>query len=245
MRIAVISDIHGNLPALEAVLADLRPRAPDLIVNLGDLVSAPLWPKETLELLRTVPGPVIRGNHDRWLAERSPDELGPTNRYVHHELSAADRAELGKLPHQLEVAPGVVAVHGTPYRDTEYLLEEVADLRLARAPAGVVEARLGDCRAELVLCGHSHAQHSAAATERTLVVNPGSVGCPRRVDAKLPDLVEAGSPHARYAVTTRRPHGWMIELLAVPYDVTGVVARARQHRRHDWAAAFLGQVFDA
>ncbi|MGE0553575.1 MAG: metallophosphoesterase [Gemmatimonadales bacterium] len=81
--------------------------------------------------------------------------------------------------------------------------------------------------------------------ERTLVVNPGSAGCPRRVDAKLPDLVEAGSPHARYAVTTRKPHGWMIELLAVPYDVTSVVARARQHRRQDWAAAFLCQVLDA
>ena len=69
MRVAVISDIHGNVRALEAVLADLARRTPDLTVNLGDCVTSPLWPRETFELLETLSLPTVRGNHDRVLAE--------------------------------------------------------------------------------------------------------------------------------------------------------------------------------
>ena len=69
MRLAVISDIHGNIVALEAVLADLKTRGVDDIVNLGDCVTGLLWPRETLELLDTLKLPTVRGEHDRWLGE--------------------------------------------------------------------------------------------------------------------------------------------------------------------------------
>ncbi|MEC9404502.1 MAG: metallophosphoesterase family protein, partial [Pseudomonadota bacterium] len=65
MKIAVVSDIHGNVLALEAVLADLKLEAPDLIVNLGDCISGPLWPEETAAILREAAWPTVRGNHDR------------------------------------------------------------------------------------------------------------------------------------------------------------------------------------
>ena len=63
MRLAVISDVHGNLRALEAVLADIGTRGVDLTVNLGDCVTSPLWPKETFEALQVLALPTVRGNH--------------------------------------------------------------------------------------------------------------------------------------------------------------------------------------
>jgi predicted phosphodiesterase len=76
MRLAILSDIHGNLLALEAVLADLKTRSVDATVNLGDCVTNPLWPRETLELLDTLSLPTVRGNHDRWIAERTRSQIG-------------------------------------------------------------------------------------------------------------------------------------------------------------------------
>jgi predicted phosphodiesterase len=64
MRLAVISDVHGNLPALEAVVADIKKRQVDSTVNLGDCVTSPLWPKETFEALQSLGLPTVRGNHD-------------------------------------------------------------------------------------------------------------------------------------------------------------------------------------
>ena len=103
MRIAVISDIHGNLVALEAVLADIAKRGADQIINCGDLCNAPLWPRETFDLLETLKLPTVRGNHDRWAVEpdrassSGPDgdrDLGAGAR----ELSPATRGFLAELP---------------------------------------------------------------------------------------------------------------------------------------------------
>jgi predicted phosphodiesterase len=71
MKIAVVSDIHGNVLALEAVLADLTGEAPDVVVNLGDCVSGPLWPEETAAILRETSWPTVRGNHDRIVLRKS------------------------------------------------------------------------------------------------------------------------------------------------------------------------------
>jgi Calcineurin-like phosphoesterase len=69
MRLAVISDVHGNLAALEAVLADIKLRGPDYTINLDDCVTSPLWPRETFEALQSLALPTVRGNHDRWIEE--------------------------------------------------------------------------------------------------------------------------------------------------------------------------------
>ena len=100
--------------------------------------------------------------------------------------------------------------------------------------------RLGDVTANLVLCGHSHNQHVATDRSGRLVVNPGSVGCPRYADNADRLLNEAGSPHARYAIATRRGARWMVELVALEYDWLEVAAQAQRNGRPDWAQAFLG-----
>ena len=82
MRLAVISDVHGNLLALEAVLQDITTRAVDDIVNLGDWVAGPLWPRETFELLADLGLRSVRGNHDRWVIDRPDDQMPPAGRFA-------------------------------------------------------------------------------------------------------------------------------------------------------------------
>jgi predicted phosphodiesterase len=245
MRLALVSDIHGNLLALEAVLADLKARAPDLVVNLGDCVTAPLWPRETLQLLDTLRWPTVRGNHDRWLGEPARVAGSRTIAFTHDALTAEQRARLGALPAQLEF-DDILAVHGRPGDDAAYLLEDAVEDRLCLAPTETLARRLGATTASLVLCGHSHLQQAAwcggegrAGGAGRLVVNPGAVGGPRYADNAAPARNEAGSPHARYALATRRGAQWDVELIALAYDFEAVVARARANGRADWAAAFM------
>ncbi len=240
MRIAVISDVHGNLVALEAVLDDIAARAPDLIVNLGDCVTSPLWPRETLELLDTLSLPTVRGNHDRWVAHPADAPRSPSVSFARAALTERQRAALGELPPFLAVSDGVLAVHGTLESDTEYLLEDAVDGRLSLVTAAVLSGRLGDVSAELVLCGHSHNQHFAADDTGRLVLNPGSVGCPRYADNEDRLVNEAGSPHARYAIATRRASRWAVEMTALEYDWSAVATQAERNGRGDWARGFLG-----
>lgn len=238
MRLAIISDIHGNLLALETVLTDLRTRGVDATINLGDCVTSPLWPRETLELLDTLRLPTVRGNHDRWLAQLPRAEMSSTIAFTCDALSAEQRRSLGSLPSTIRL-DDTLAVHGTPDSDVEYLLEEAVDGRLTLVTASTLGERLGDHRESLVLCGHSHHQHVAHAPGNRLVVNPGSVGCPRYADNERPFRNESSTPHARYAIATRRSGRWSIELFVLDYDFEAVAGRARLNGRDDWATAFL------
>ena len=87
MRLAIISDVHGNVRALEAVLADIRSRGVDATVNLGDCVAGPTWPRESFECLATLNVPTVRGNHDRWIADRPTDGLPPAGRFAREALT--------------------------------------------------------------------------------------------------------------------------------------------------------------
>ncbi|MDB4908115.1 MAG: hypothetical protein JWO05_2899 [Gemmatimonadetes bacterium] len=240
MRLAILSDIHGNLLALEAVLADLAARAPDAVVNLGDCATSPLWPRETVELLDTLGWPTVRGNHDRWLVEAPPrDSLPRSVSFTRASLTHEQRARYASLPASLELAPGTLALHGRPSSDSEYLLEEKVDGRLANSTLRTLDQRLAGVAHDVVLCGHSHQQHFAYATGGRLVLNPGSVGCPRSADDEPLDTVEAGSPHARYAVITQRGARWSVEMIALDYAFSEVAGQATRNGRADWATGFL------
>lgn len=239
MRIAILSDIHGNLAALERVLMDLPRHGADLTLNLGDCATGPLWPVETMQLLDTLALPTVRGNHDRWLIEAPPAGLSPSVVFTREALGPDRCHALHRLPATLAPAPAVLAVHGTPTDDSSYLLETSDGGPLALATAAALAARLGDVDAELILCGHSHTQHVALAPGNRMIVNPGSVGVPRFVENPAIPLQEASAPHARYAVATRRRHGWDIELFALSYDWQAVAAQARRNARADFATRFL------
>jgi predicted phosphodiesterase len=201
VRIAVLADIHGNMPALEAVLADVHQRGVDRTINLGDCVSGPLWPREVCNLLLASSSLVIRGNHDRWVSVPDPASMGPSYRYAYSNLGADHRHWLNALPTSADVGNGMSACHGTPKNDNQYLIEEVSEGRLVRAPPSVIQERLGDVQARVVLCGHSHQSHIIRLPTGPLILNPGSVGCPAYNDPGAdPHVSESGSPYARCAV---------------------------------------------
>jgi predicted phosphodiesterase len=238
MRVAIIADIHGNLLALEAVFADMRHRDIDQTINLGDCVSGPLWPRDVCELLMATPMLTIRGNHDRWVSGPDPRRMGASDCYAHGKLRNDQLHWLGALPGSADAGDGIFACHGTPTDDNLYLVEQIDGGRLVRAEPTAIQHRLGDTRARVVLCGHSHQPHLIQLPHGPLVLNPGSVGCPAYDDpGDDPHVSESGSPHARYAVLSIGQRHVAAELLAVSYDWNAASQRAESIERPDWAYA--------
>ncbi len=236
MRIAVLADVHGNLAALDAVLAHAAGRRVDRLVDLGDVASGPLWPAQTIDRVRALGHEVVRGNHDRQLLGE-PATMGDTDRRAHAALDDDHRRWLSRLPTAVELPGGVLAVHGTPTDDRAYLLETVAPSGARAATDEELVSRLGDAAGRpLVLCGHSHLARAVRTSTGCLVVNPGSVGWPAYDDdAPFPHAMEAGSPHARYAIVDDGPAQWSVEHHAVAYDWDAAAARAAAAGRADIA----------
>ena len=239
MRIAVISDIHGNLAALDEVLADIARRGADMTINLGDICASPLWPRETFERLEGLKLPTVRGNHDRWVAERPREKLGPTMGFEYDQLLPAQRMALGALPATLQLDGGdILAVHGTPTDDETFLLEDRLESRMHLSRPKAIKARLGNVSASLVLCGHSHTQQVVQIPGGPLITNPGSVGCPVFADGPDAAGTNARSPHARYALLSRNNGRWSAEMLALAYDWDRAARRAFENNRPEWARMY-------
>ena len=239
MRIAAISDVHGNLAALEAVLADVATQDVDVVVDLGDLLSGAVQPRETADRLMELGLPTVRGNHERQLLTLPPDRMGASDRHAHDTITARHREWLAGLPLTLEVADGVLAFHGAPTDDLTYLTETVEEGGARPATPEEVTERLGPfAGTPLLLCGHTHLQRSLRLGTGALVLNPGSVGWPAYDDDHPhPHVMEAGTPHARYAIAVRTDGRWAGEFRAVEYDWDGAAAIAEANERPDVARA--------
>lgn len=244
MRIAAISDIHGNLGALEAVLADIQRRGADVIVNLGDIVSGPLQPRETADLLMGLGLATIRGNHDRQLLAPDVERMIPSDRYAAQMLRADQRDWLAALPPTRWLSDEVFLCHGTPGDDLTYFLEHLTEVGCEPAPEGLIEARAGNCPASLILCGHTHVPRAVRLRDGRTIINPGSVGLQAYEDElPQPHKIALGSPHARYALIERTPGGWVPEWIQVSYDWEHAARLAEARHRPDWVRGLrTGQV---
>lgn len=185
MRVAAIYDIHGNLPALEAVLDELHAIGVDQVIVGGDVLPGPM-PGESLRLLRDLDLPVrfIHGNGDRevlaqmagevsdWYAAAPPEHREPV-RWTAERLHSDHEATLANWPAttRLEIAGlgSVLFCHATPRNDTECFTRRTSDEHLAPVFAGV--------DASVVVCGHTHMQFDRTVGD-VRVVNAGSVGMP-------------------------------------------------------------------
>lgn len=249
MKLAVLSDIHGNLPALEAVIADAQAQAVEGFLNLGDVVSGPLWPAETADALMPLGWPTLAGNHERQLLTQAPGEMSATDRHTRGELGPHHLAWLASLPATLRWRDDLLLCHGTPTSDLHYLMETVTPDHVRGGAPGVRTAtrgevlqRLGDAMLgvpqALILCGHTHVPRCERLADGRMLVNPGSVGLPAYDDLHPhPHVIENGSPHARYAIVTRRPDAWGVKLRKVAYDHDAAARQAERHGRVDWADA--------
>jgi predicted phosphodiesterase len=238
MRIAAISDIHGNLGALDAVLADIARRGVDVTVNLGDILSGPLLPRETADRLMALALPTIRGNHERHVLQMQPANMGASDRYATETIGAEQRLWLAALPATMRLNAAVFLCHATPKSDVECYMEDIHDGELTLAPLARIEERTADCDASLIFCGHTHIPRVVYLSTGQLIVNPGSVGI-QAYDGHDPvaHRVELGSPHARYAIVERAASGWLAELISIPYDWESAAQLAQLRQRADWARA--------
>lgn len=222
MRFAVISDIHGNRLALEAVLADIARLGADTVLNLGDVAAGPMDPVGTLDLLGSLDLPTVMGNHDRWIAERRKDRI---DLFVGDLISEREFAWLGALPKTLVVDGTVFMCHGTPQSDVDPWLDNWFDQRSMRLPdeTEVTSLAVG-LDYPVLLCGHTHVARSVRLRDGRRIVNPGSVG--------LSFLY--GSPDARYALIERHGADWTVELRSVPYDHEGAARQAEAFGFGHW-----------
>lgn len=241
MKIAVIADIHGNALALETVIADIKHRGgADIVVNLGDCVSGPLWPRETMEILHRLGAITVRGNHDRQVATLPLETMIASDSYAVQEITTADKNWLGALPQTVMPVPGIFACHATPNNDATYLLERIENGGLVRDHEPAVSQRLGPVNgANIVLTGHSHRPDLLRTKGGITIINPGSVGCPAYNDDAPAHVSESCSPHARYAIIALSEKASMpnVDFIAVPYDHEEAARRAADNGREDWAHA--------
>ena len=209
MRIALMTDIHGNLAALDAVLRDIERRAVDMTVNLGDVVSGPLLPRATAERLMPLGLPTIRGNHERQILTQSLGELGESDHFAALELLDEQRAWLASFPETLALDGDVLLCHGTPQNDLDYLLETIDADGFRPATVAEVVERTAGCTARLIACGHSHLPRAMRLRNGTMVLNPGSVGQPRDNDAR-----------ASFAILDTDKRTWRYERVSYPIELT-------------------------
>ena len=235
MKIAAISDIHGNLDALDAVLADIAQRGADVIVNLGDIVSGHLQPRATAARLMGLGLPTIRGNHERQLFG-DPARMGASDAFARAQLLPEQLDWIAALPATLRLCKDVLLVHGTPTSDLVYFLDSVTPQGSRAATPQEVAERAGEADAALILCGHTHMPRQVRLADGRLVVNPGSVGLQAYDDDHgYPHLMENGTPHARYAIAQQGADGaWAGQFHEVAYDWDKAARLALANGRPDW-----------
>ncbi len=235
MRIAVVSDIHGNLAALQAVVADFGRRGVDAVINLGDSLSGPLLPRETAQFLMAQDWVHLGGNHERQILTLRPEACDPSDAYARAQLGAAELDWIASLRPFHVWSEEIFLCHGTPTHDAEYFLESVEPGRLRPATQEEIRQRLGAISAGVIVCGHTHVPRMMRSARGQMLVNPGSVGQPAWDDDQpIYHAVENGAPDARYAIIEQADGRWSAQLMAVPYDHEAMAALARRHGRPDW-----------
>jgi len=236
MKLAVLSDIHGNVRALDAVMGDIAGREITDIVNLGDCAYGPFDPRPVMNRLLELGLPAVSGNEDRILVE--------TARGIQHSQTAAfctrllDRLHiewLANLPLALSIH-GAFLFHGIPEDDNQYLLMAVDESGVHTRDQLDIKRLLTKHSHPLVLCGHDHTPRIVNLAVDRIIVNPGSVGCPAyRDDNPFEHAIETGSPHARYAVLEIRDGDIIAELISVSYDWEAAAQEAKSNGFSDWA----------
>jgi len=218
VRIALIADVHGNVAALDAVLAELRQDV-DEILCLGDVAVGP-QPLETLERIAMLGCPVVMGNWDEYLLDGPPPARGPLAdvlaemcAWTAAQLSATDRGFIGGFKPRVELplADGktLLAFHGSPRSTEDEILATTSDEQLREMLAGR--------EASLFAGGHTHFQLVRRFGE-SLVVNAGSVGLPFRQPRRG---VMQISPWAEYCIVSAEPGRLAVERRRTAYDVDG------------------------
>lgn len=226
MRIAFMADIHGNLPALEAAVADLSTQSPDAVYLVGDQINRCPWSNEVLDLIADRGWPAIYGNHElvlRMLAEpHEPSRFDDRNRFpdlwwTMERLGARRLATISDYPAARRLGFGyghpIHLVHGVPGDPFRGFYFESSDSDLLADLSGVSE--------DVLVCAHTH-QPLYRTIGRKKILNGGSVGIPYN-----------GDPRAQYLVLTLVGDCWIPKYRRVEYDVSAVREGFREKKLSD------------
>ncbi|MBN2147029.1 MAG: metallophosphoesterase family protein [Anaerolineales bacterium] len=220
MRIALIADIHANLPALETVLAHACSQAAEAVWNLGDLVGYGAFPEEVVQRVQQENILGILGNYDRkvlrfpqkaekWRSSKRSEKYFAFG-WAYNQLSTASRAYLSALPQTLRIdieGQRILLTHGSPAAPDEHLGPDT--------PLDRLETLALLAQVEIVLCGHSH-QPFARQAASTWFINPGSVGRP-----------DDGDPRAAYAMLEISSGNVIVCHHRLTYDLKRAVSAIR------------------
>jgi putative phosphoesterase len=241
VRLGLIADIHGNLPALDAVLAEIRREGVDGLVCLGDISLGP-QPVETLERVRSLGCPVIVGNWDAWLLQGMPpldgrlgQVLGDLCSWSVEQLSSEQRGYLTELHPTFEVplagGRSLLAFHGSPRSFEDWIV--------ATTPDEELEEMLGGRTADVLTGGHTHFQLFRRFGE-SVVLNPGSVGLPFRRPRR--GIMEI-APWAEYGLVRHDGDGLSIELRRTAFPLDALFRAMRESgmpHAEWWVALWAG-----
>lgn len=213
--ITIFGDIHGNLPALEAVFADIEARQISNLYCLGDLVGYGTFPNEVVAFIRERHIPTLMGNYDQGVGHSSDDcgcayktdierargelSIAWTNAQTHDNHKAYLRGLPAHIPLQLEGVK-VLLVHGSPRKVNEYLFED--------RPDDYFERIMDIADADVLVCGHTHLPYHKVLPSGRHIINAGSVGKPKDRD-----------PRAGYITLTVTEGDVQVDFIRVAYDV--------------------------
>lgn len=213
MKIAVISDIHSNIAALEAVWKDIEERKVDTVICGGDLVGYAPFPNEVIDFIKEKEISCVMGNYDDAIGnarlicgcdykDAKAQELGERSiAWTRQHVSEENKEFLRNLPSEIHFKIGkysIKFVHGSPRRLNEYLCEDISDEYLKEL--------LAESRADVLICGHTHIPYHKKPDIGKHVINAGSVGKPKH-----------GDPQAVYALVEIDKEV-KVEFRKVPYD---------------------------
>lgn len=237
MKFAILSDIHSNVFALEAVIADAKKHAIDFMVNLGDILYGPIAPKATYDLLMQYDIVTLCGNQDRQIFEATTDEINSnsTMKFIIDNLGNEPIEWMKSLPFDVQLNDDVYLCHGTPSNDLIYLLENVERGYPHLRSDSEIITKLNGQQSNLICCGHTHIPRTVTLSTGQTVVNPGSVGLQAYTDDEpIIHSMENFNPMASYSIIEKTVDGWNIEHIKVPYNVKLAVVECHKRNRKDW-----------
>ncbi|WP_038178500.1 metallophosphoesterase family protein [Vibrio rhizosphaerae] len=237
-KFAVLSDIHSNVFALDAVVNHAKSQGVDRFINLGDILYGPIAPRETYEYLLALDAYTISGNQDRQIYQATPEDIesNPTMAFILGDLGQAPLDWMKQLPFDLQITGDIYACHGTPTDDLVYLLENVESGKPeVRADQDILELLAG-ISSPIILCGHTHIPRCVELSTGQIVINPGSVGLQAYQDEEpVRHAMQNYSSCASYVTLSRDSGGeWHIAFHRVGYDVLPAIDAAHERGRHDW-----------
>ena len=218
MKIAIISDIHANFPALEETFKSIQENDVDVIYCLGDLVGYNIWPNAVINEIKKYKIPTIAGNHDVKAVELYKKKSFETSASLAYQMITKENVDfLETLPTNIKLEfnnINMILVHGSPYSNTEYLHED-------REEKDIINM-LEDTKSNIIVCGHTHIPYHRIIKNQdnslNHIINAGSVGKPKD-----------GNPKSCYAIITidknatgKDTNDVKVKFIRVKYDIQKV-----------------------